>query len=151
QTYTYVSNSDAHSLAKIAREYQEIQMKEPSFKEFLWALHAVQGRKITRNFGMNPQLGKYYTTVCDTCLDPVPVNEKVCPNCGSKKIIKGVYDRIKELGRERSKINRPPYLHQVPLEYLPSLGPKTFTKLLQRFGTEMYIIHQAKQMEIEEI
>lgn len=151
QTYTYVSNSDAHSLEKIAREYQEIQMKEPSFKEFLWALHGVQGRKITRNFGMNPQLGKYYTTVCDSCLEPVSVDQTICPKCGSKKIIKGVHDRIKELGRERSKINRPPYLHQVPLEYLPSLGPKTFTKLLHRFDTEMYIIHQAKQTEIEKI
>src|SRR5699024_6281995 len=32
--FTFVSNSDAHSLAKIAREYQEIAMKTPSFKEF---------------------------------------------------------------------------------------------------------------------
>src|SRR5699024_10601815 len=34
--YTFVSNSDAHSLAKIAREYQEIIMEEPTFKEFEW-------------------------------------------------------------------------------------------------------------------
>src|SRR5699024_1954170 len=32
--FTFLSNSDAHSLPKIAREYQEITMKDPSFKEF---------------------------------------------------------------------------------------------------------------------
>src|SRR5690625_4737459 len=37
--FTFVTNSDAHSLGKIAREYQQIKMKEASFKELEWALH----------------------------------------------------------------------------------------------------------------
>src|SRR5699024_7761723 len=77
--YTYLSNSDAHSLGKIAREYQEIAMKEPSFEEFYLALHQVNGRKITRNFGMNPQLGKYHTTVCDHCLEKLSPGRERCP------------------------------------------------------------------------
>src|SRR5699024_7041041 len=31
--YSFVTNSDAHSLAKIAREYQKVRMQTPSFKE----------------------------------------------------------------------------------------------------------------------
>lgn len=150
--YTFVSNSDAHSLAKIAREYQEIQMKEPSFKEFNWALHEVNGRKIMKNFGMNPQLGKYHSTVCSNCMEQVPYKTKQCPSCGSKKIINGVFDRIQELTDAESVTReRPPYLYQVPLEYLPKLGPKTFQKLLDRFQTEMNVIHHATLEELQEI
>lgn len=150
--YTFVSNSDAHSLAKIAREYQEILMKEPSFQEFYWALHQVNGRKITRNFGMSPQLGKYYTTVCNNCLEPLTTETKQCPACGSNKIIKGVYDRIQELsGADAELTERPPYLYQVPLEYLPKLGPKTFEKLLQHFQTEMNVIHNISLEELKDV
>src|SRR5690606_31932063 len=37
--FTFVSNSDAHSLPKIAREYQIIKMQEPTFEELRLALH----------------------------------------------------------------------------------------------------------------
>jgi len=150
--YTFVTNSDAHSLAKIAREYQEIMMEKPSFKEFNWALSQVGKRKICRNFGMNPQLGKYHTTVCSNCMTSLQYNSSLCPTCGSRKIIKGVFDRINELKdtNERTTL-RPPYLYQVPLEYLPGLGPKTYRKLLENFGTEMYVIHRAHYHELIEI
>ncbi|WP_176555816.1 endonuclease Q family protein [Virgibacillus ndiopensis] len=149
--FTFVSNSDAHSLAKIAREYQEVRMEEPSFKEFNWALHNVHGRDIIQNFGMNPQLGKYHTTVCSNCLQQVAYKTEHCPNCGSKKIINGVFDRIQELADTKTMRERPPYLYQVPLEYLPSLGSKTFQKLLDRFKTEMNVIHYASLEELKEV
>ena len=62
--YTFVTNSDAHSLAKIGREYQKMLMETPSFKEFYYVLHQKEGRKVTVNYGMNPKLGKYHLTVC---------------------------------------------------------------------------------------
>lgn len=153
--YTFLSNSDAHSLAKIAREYQEVVMEEPSFTEFYYALHQVKGRKIKRNFGMSPQLGKYYTTVCNNCFQSLEPNVHRCPACNSTKITKGVFDRIQELatiesGRE-SKPERPAYLHQVPLEYLPKLGPKTFNQLLNVFQTEMNVIHYASLDDLKEV
>ena len=37
-SYSFLSNSDAHSLGKIAREYQAIEMKEPTFSELEKAL-----------------------------------------------------------------------------------------------------------------
>ncbi|OZU90044.1 TIGR00375 family protein [Virgibacillus indicus] len=150
--YTYVSNSDAHSLAKIAREYQEIHMKEPSFTEFYWALHQVEGRKIKQNYGMNPRLGKYHTTVCNNCLEPLDPTAEKCHVCGSVKIIKGVFDRIQELKDTTVKnAGRPPYLYQVPLEYLPKLGKKTFDKLLNHFGTEMNVIHNAPFEQLKDV
>src|SRR5699024_3751686 len=141
-TYSYLTNSDAHSLAKIAREYQEIRMKKPSFNEFKRALKEEAGRKINKNFGMNPKLGKYYSTVCTNCFHKVSYETTICPHCESKKIVKGVSDRIKQLSNQ-STINRsrPQYIYQVPLEYLPKLGPKTLEKLLENFQTEMNIIH----------
>lgn len=150
--FTFVSNSDAHSLPKIAREYQEIIMNEPSFKEFNQALHTINGRHIKRNFGMNPHLGKYYTTVCSQCLEPLSIDITKCHNCGSTKIVKGVYDRIQELeDTAYKKQSRPPYLYQVPLEYLPALGPKTFMKLLEHFQTEMNVIHHASFDDLKNI
>lgn len=150
--YTYLTNSDAHSLGKIAREYQEIIMKRPTFKEFEWALKRKKGRKIKRNFGMNPKLGKYYSTVCTNCFEKVPYKTIVCPTCKSKKIVNGVYDRINELSTIKSKkIERPDYIYQVPLEYLPTLGPITLEKLLDQFGTEMNIIHHVPIEKLERV
>lgn len=148
--YTFLSNSDAHSLPKIAREYQEIKMQEPSFKEFNWALQRIEERGIVRNFGMNPMLGKYYHTVCKDCLLPA-VKGEPCPNCGSMKKINGVKERIEELTTEQKPPVRPPYIHQVPLDYLPALGPKTFKKLLDRFGTEMDIVHHVELEQLKEV
>ena len=148
--YTFITNSDAHSLPKIAREYQQLLVKDASFKELEWALHHVEGRRVTKNFGMNPRLGKYHTTVCSACLQPAIYGE-ACAHCGSRKIIKGVSDRIKELTTATETPKRPPYIHQVPLEYLPKLGPKTFQKLLTKFGTEMNVIHHAPFQELESV
>lgn len=144
QPYPFLTNSDAHSLAKIGREYQEMLMCEPSFLEFKRVLKKEKGRKITKNFGMDPRLGKYYVTVCKQCERSVPQNGSQCPACASDRLIKGVRDRIAELtDLKEPPCERPPYLHQVPLEYLPTLGPKTYQKLLKNFGTEMNVIHYA--------
>lgn len=140
--YPFVTNSDAHSLAKIAREYQKIEMKEPSFGELALALKESAGRRIKANYGLDPQLGKYHRTVCANCLTPIPTIDEVCRQCGSGKIVKGVADRIRELKTaDGNKPGRPPYIHQVPLEFIPGLGPKMLEKLMDHFGTEMAVLH----------
>lgn len=152
QNYTYLTNSDSHSLAKIGREYQQIKMETPSFKEFYLALHQSEGRAVVANYGMNPKLGKYYTTVCQNCLESVEYHTKVCPKCESKKIINGVFDRLTELkNTDEKRTDRPAYHYQVPLEYLPGLGPKTFEKLIDSFQTEMNIIHQVSYEELKKV
>jgi uncharacterized protein (TIGR00375 family) len=150
--YTFVTNSDAHSLAKIAREYQVIAMEEPTFLELRKALRGEDGRKIIANYGLDPLLGKYHKTVCAKCLHPASEEDQACDQCGSKKIIKGVADRILELKTaEQSSEKRPAYVHQVPLEFIPGLGPKLLEKLVNHFGSEMAILHEVPYEALSEI
>lgn len=145
--FPFLSNSDAHSLEKIAREYQIVRMKKPSFNEFRLALKERDGRKIVSNYGLHPRLGKYYETICEDCKRPV--SEPICPHCNSEKQIKGVSKRIEELSsRKKSKRNRPPYYHQIPLEFIPKLGKKTLEKLRAQFGTDMNIIHDTSEEKL---
>lgn len=149
--YTYITNSDSHSLGKIAREYQKVKLREPSFTEFSAALREENGRKIVANYGMNPKLGKYYTTVCRSCSNKVAYDMSICPYCESKAIISGVFDRIQQLKTTTEKRTRPPYIYQVPLEYIPGLGPKTLETLLETFQTEMNIIHDVTEEQLREV
>ena len=125
-SYPFLSNSDAHSLGKIAREYQAIEMQSPTFRELEKALRNEEGRRILANYGLDPFLGKYHQTVCEKCQHPFHIeSEEVCSHCGHSKYVKGVAERIAELSTETSqKRDRPPYIHQIPLEFIPGLGPK---------------------------
>jgi uncharacterized protein (TIGR00375 family) len=150
--YTFVTNSDAHSLAKIAREYQVIAMKEPTFLELQKALKNEDGRKIIANYGLDPLLGKYHKTVCAQCHLPAADEDQICTHCGNKKIIKGVADRILELKTdEQGPKERPPYIHQVPLEFIPGLGPRLLEKLVDHFGSEMAILHDVPYEGLKEV
>lgn len=153
---TFLTDSDAHSLGKIGREYNRIRMAEPTFREFVLALQGKEGRGVTANYGLNPRLGKYHRTYCAACgsiVDEAELSTERCLYCGSTKIVRGVMDRIKDIaGRPEPAVgaHRPPYFYQVPLEFLPGLGPKLLDKLLSRFGTEMNILHKAALVEIAE-
>ncbi|MGM8214037.1 endonuclease Q family protein [Bacillaceae bacterium W0354] len=148
-SYTFLTNSDAHSLEKIGREYQALQLQAPTFLELKKALSETEGRKIIANYGMNPKLGKYYTTICRNCHEPLNKKVPICPNCGSNQIVKGVSERIKELKQSDGALRiRPPYIHQVPLEYIPGLGPKTLAKLRETLKHDMYIIHEATSEQL---
>jgi uncharacterized protein (TIGR00375 family) len=150
--YTYISNSDAHSLAKIAREYQVIEMNEPTYKELEMALKETNGRRIVANFGLDPLLGKYHQTACANCAFPNPDKLEKCPECGEMKWTKGVAERIQELkSPTETPRKRPPYIHQVPLEFIPGLGPKMLAKLLDHFGTEMAILHEVPLDSLSEV
>ncbi len=89
---TFLTNSDAHSLPKIAREYNKIQVEDISFKEIVKALKNEDGRKIIANYGLDPKLGKYHRTYCDDCEKTIETKEPVeeCPYCGSKNVTFGV-------------------------------------------------------------
>lgn len=149
-TYTFLTNSDAHSLAKIAREYNKVLMAAPTFTELKKVLEGKEGRKVCSNYGLNPLLGKYHSTVCLNCGTHTQ-STVICENCKSTKLVKGVAARITELADQSGAApKRPDYIHQIPLENLPALGPKTFQKLLDRFGTEMAVLHEASYQSLEE-
>ncbi|MBW7473524.1 endonuclease Q family protein [Paenibacillus oenotherae] len=155
----FVTNSDAHSIAKIGREYNAMHLAEPSYAELRLALGGREGRSIAANYGLNPLLGKYHRTYCLNCgsLAGDEAAAERCPMCGSPKLVRGVMDRIEQLarfaGREQSHVSegRPPYIYQVPLEFIPGIGKRSLDKLLERFGTEMAVLHDAAPEEIAAI
>ncbi len=160
ETKTFVTNSDAHSLPRIAREYNKMLVEDISFKEILKALKNQDGRKIIANYGLDPKLGKYHRTFCEQCNKPVPGEAPVmkCPECGStndtRKITMGVFDRIeviKDKEKTKSPENRPPYIYQIPLTFIPGLGGKTIDKLLDNFETEMNILHKLSKDDLEAV
>ena len=151
---TFLSNSDAHSLPKIAREYNVMRVAEPSFQEVVWALRREKGRSVVANYGLDPRLGKYHRTFCLGCeqitLDPPPALR--CSICGDDHIVKGVLDRIAEIAdypEPRPPDHRAPYQYQVPLQFLPGIGAVSLGKLLNRFGTEMRVLHETEKTDLE--
>lgn len=156
ETRTFLTNSDAHSLPKIAREYNKMLLDGISFKEVLKALRNQDGRKILANYGLDPKLGKYHRTFCEKCGKPIEGKPPVtkCPDCDSSKITMGVFDRIeiiKDKNTTQSPNFRPPYIYQIPLTFMPGLGTKTIDKLLNNFHTEMTILHKLSKDDIEAV
>lgn len=147
----YITNSDAHSLATIAREYTAFYLDEPSFDELKMALQGVDDRKIVANYGLDPRLGKYYRTFCPRCVEQAPLTEdRRCPECGTL-VVRGVYDRLLEIADTASSAKRPPYIHQVPLQFIRGLGPAGMRRLLDRFGTQMSVLHEASHAELTSV
>ena len=156
ETRAFLTNSDAHSLPKIAREYNKMQVEDISFKEILKAIKGEDGRKILANYGLDPKLGKYHRTYCEKCNKPIPGKAPItkCPDCDSSNITMGVFDRIeviKDKEKTKSPAFRPPYIYQVPLTFIPGLGGKTIDKLLESFETEMNILHKLSKDDIEAV
>lgn len=150
--YPFLTNSDAHSLQNIGREYNEFRMREASFAEWIKVLKREDGRRIIANYGLNPRLGKYYRSRCLSCDHLWSAGKKIeqCPACGSEKKVMGVRDRIQALSDDVSSAppDRPPYIYQIPLPMFPKLGKKTLQKLYEQVGTEMVILHHATKEEI---
>lgn len=168
----FLTNSDAHSLPKIAREYNTFEMENISFESFKKVLGYEDGiqngdnketksnsknRNKTLNYiicnnGMYSRLGKYNKTYCDICECVSEIEDGKCKKCGSKKIVKGVEDRVIEIadGKSISPENRPEYIYKIPLEYIPKLGKKTKEKMLELYGTEMNILNKVSIENIEE-
>ncbi|MGM0499436.1 MAG: endonuclease Q family protein [Bacillota bacterium] len=150
---SFLSNSDAHSLPKIAREYNIMELEELNFNSVFKALKRKSGR-IKKNYGLNPELGKYHRSHCENC-DSIFEGEKAvinCPKCGSDKVVVGVKDRILEIAANKAPehpVHRPEYIYQVPLLDIPGIGKKTAAKLFENCGTEMDVIHNLTAAELK--
>ena len=158
--FTYVTNSDSHSLGKIGREYNLLHVAEPTFDELVMALREQAGRRVAANYGLDPRLGKYHRTYCLDCdrrlAGEPPVLE--CDANPAHKLVLGVLDRIRHYRtlQEAAGIGpvpreRPPYVHQIPLSFVPGLGKRAMEKLLGAFGTEMGVLHRASGQELAEV
>ena len=213
---TFRSNSDAHSLPKIGREYNVIEMEQPSYEELVKALESSRGAGVSpassqagrlrhalvspsprsdrrspergsggevavppsspaaagragrggqggeeavahllANYGLDPRLGKYHRTFCEDCnwIAQGPPPRKACEQCGSLNITFGVLDRIAEIADydlPHLPEHRPPYHYQVPLQFVPGVGAVALNRLINRFGSEMAVLHRATERELGE-
>ena len=160
QNYCYLSNSDAHSLPKIAREYNSFSMQNPSFICFKKLLRNASKKNIV-NFGLPPQMGKYYRSYCPICdhtflYEPAPVNS--CLLCGHSKVVKGVLDRITEISDQSNayfqhhpQCKYKNYYQRVLLEDVPGIGVKTYHDLLEKIGKELDVVHKADRKTLAQI
>ena len=162
--YTLISNSDAHSPAKLAREANlfHTEMNYYSIKE---ALKTRKGFEGTIEFF--PEEGKYHYDGHRNCgirLNPeetFKLGNDLCPVCG-KKLTIGVMHRVEELA-DREKPLQPPdapgFISLIPLpEVLSELTgsgetsqsvQSLYHKIIQKFHTEMSFLLEAPSEDIQ--
>ena len=153
--YRLVSNSDAHSASKLARE-ATIFDTNPDYFSIMNALKTGDGYVGTVEFF--PEEGKYHEDghrKCNICLTPQETKEVngICPVCGRPLTI-GVSYRVSELSDKEGEITPPStagkVLSLVPLQEILSeimqVGPQSksvtfeYEKLVKKFGSELSIL-----------
>lgn len=153
--FRLVSNSDAHSASKLAREATVFDI-EPNYYSIMNALKTGEGYTGTVEFF--PEEGKYHKDghrKCNICLTPEETKKYngICPICG-KPLTIGVLSRVNELS-DRKKITTLPktagkVFSLVPLQEIISeikgVGPSSksvtteYEKLINKFGSELNIL-----------
>jgi len=155
--FRLVSNSDAHSGEKLARE-ANLFSGEPSFEGIYRALRG-QGlsHKFLGTVEFFPEEGKYHLDghrKCGVVLDPQEAIAKrnICPVCGQPLTL-GVLHRVLELAdrdQPQKPLHHPGFLSLVPLVELLSeivgAGPGTkkvrqeYSRILARYGSELAVL-----------
>ncbi|MDR0291808.1 MAG: UvrD-helicase domain-containing protein, partial [Elusimicrobium sp.] len=162
--YRLVSNSDAHSPSKLAREATVFDT-EPDYFSVSKALQTGKGYVGTVEFF--PEEGKYHEDghrKCNVCLSPEETKKlnNICPVCG-KPLTIGVMHRVNELAdRKEKNLIIPPNAGKafslVPLEEILSeimqVGvasnavTNTYENLIEKLGPELSIL---RDIPVEEI
>lgn len=139
QDRTLLSNSDAHSLKNIAREFNEIEIDNLSVNE---VLKSIMKSRIVANYGINPSLGKYHKSYCKSCNLSFNIKEDnySCPFCGNGNIVLGVEDRISMLKKGIIVRQKPPYFYTFPFDLIEGFGDKTRKKIIDVFETEVNFV-----------
>lgn len=161
--YRLVSNSDAHSPSKLAREATVFD-HNPDYYSLMHALKTGEGYVGTVEFF--PEEGKYHEDghrKCNICLSPEDTKKLngICPVCG-KPVTIGVSYRVNELS-DRKEIITPPstageVFSLIPLQEIVSeimqVGPQSksavceYERLVHRFGSELAILQDIPTDEI---
>lgn len=161
---TFISNSDAHSpwANKLAREFNQINVPEVTFKGLKKAILRENGYGVTYNAGFYPEEGKYNESACIKCYTHYTYEQCLssswkCSNCGGV-IKKGVKDRVGELANfdePEHPDHRPPYVHLMPLSEIimtaighASINTKgvqtAWNDLIERYGNELNVLLNAE-------
>ncbi|MBF0190165.1 MAG: UvrD-helicase domain-containing protein [Magnetococcales bacterium] len=160
--YRLVSNSDAHSPAKVARE-ATVFTSAVDYFAMVRALKTGEGYGGTVEFF--PEEGKYHLDghrACQVCLDPVETRRLsgICPVCG-KGLTVGVLNRVEELADRPEGIAAPraaPFWSLIPLPEIigevEGVGPasgrvtRSYDEMLRRLGPELFILESVPLEEI---
>ena len=167
---TFLSNSDAHSPypLRLAREFNQLKVRDVTFAEVKKAILRSGGRKCTLNVGFPPEEGKYNKSACSKCFSKYSLTESVksCWKCTcGGRIKKGVTDRISELANyptPRHPNHRPKYLHIIPLAEIITKAlnysntnsvkvNKHWNRLISEFDNEINVLLEANIEEIEHL
>jgi len=159
-----VSNSDAHSPDKLAREANLFDTAL-SYDAMVAALKAKNGKTFRGTIEFFPAEGKYHLDghrACGVCLTPAETRKHsgCCPACG-KEITKGVCHRVEALA-DRPEGARPkgalPYESLIALRTVlseaMSVGPASkrvgtaYEKMLAALGPELFVLRQAPLEDI---
>lgn len=162
---TLVSNSDAHSAAKLGREANLLDI-ELGYQPLLEALRTRRGFEGTLEFF--PEEGKYHLDghrKCEVRLDPDETRALggICPVCGGPLTV-GVMSRVMDLA-DRAEGERPdsarPFSSLVALDEVAGevlgVGPNTrgaqrvHNHLLETLGPELHILRFAPIEDITRV
>ena len=172
---TLISNSDAHSPAKLGRE---ANVFEGENIDYFSIVNAIKNRGLSSGGGQTsvklaytiefyPEEGKYHYDGhrnCDISLSPAESRKynNICPCCG-KPLTVGVLSRIEELADKPENFkpdNFIPYKSLVPLEEIiaESLGQSTGTKqveleyknLIEKFNNEFNVLLNVSLSDLAE-
>ena len=165
--YVLVSNSDAHSPEKLARE-ATIYDTEMSYPAIYKALSDREDKGLAGTVEFFPEEGKYHYDghrACETRLHPKETikNKGLCPACG-KPVTVGVMARVEELADNpegRKSPNARPYFSLIPLPEVigeaKDVGPSSKTvqtaykEMLAKLGNEMAILFDIPISEIKKV
>jgi uncharacterized protein (TIGR00375 family) len=159
-----LSNSDAHSPAKLGREANVFEC-EMSYPAILGAVRSKDRSRFLMTYEFFPEEGKYHYDGhrdCGVVLPPAEAikGKNLCPGCGRKLTI-GVAHRVEELA-DRPEDYHPdhaiPFKHMVPLDEIISaaLGMGTgsdavarqYEALVRDFATELDVLIKVSKEEI---
>jgi len=164
--FVLVSNSDAHSPAKLGREANIFTCKK-DYHSMMQALRTKDPAGFKGTIEFFPEEGKYHLDghrACKQCLTPKQTRAAGgrCPECGAKVTI-GVMHRVNELS-DRKEGKHPqgifPFESQIPLVEILSeiigFGPNSkkvqnaYMGLLKELGSEFKILRQCSQAELNQ-
>lgn len=124
ENITIISNSDAHSPAKLGREANvfEIDNDKYCYDEIADILKKGDKERFKYTIEFYPEEGKYHLDghrKCDLCLmpDETKKHKGICPKCGSALTV-GVMNRVNSLAdiENPDSKNRVPFKSLVPLQ-----------------------------------
>ena len=159
-----ISNSDAHSPAKIGREANLFQC-EATYNDIVQAIKEKNPERFLSTIEFFPEEGKYHFDghrACGICYSPSQTREKdgLCPVCG-KNLVVGVMHRVEELADRPQGFKLEgavPAFHLVPLEEIMAevfeTGPqskrirKEYLRLIERGGSEFQILLDLSEKEL---